>query len=162
MSKLVAFASKYQLELAVKGGGHSTGGTSATSGGLVIDLAKMRRVTVDAEKKIVTAEGGALWCDIDVAAAEHGLATVGGTVNHTGIGGLTMGGGFGWLSGLYGAVVDNLVGAMVVIANGQILNTSETENAELFWAIRGAGHNFGVAVSTIEHTISRTQCTRGC
>jgi FAD/FMN-containing dehydrogenase len=146
VSKVVAFASKHQLEVTVKGGGHSTGGTSATSGGLVIDLAKMRRVTVDKGKKIIVAQGGALWCDVDEAAAEHGLATVGGTVNHTGIGGLTLGGGYGWLSGLYGAVVDNLVGATVVIANGQILNTSETENSELFWAIRGAGHNFGVTV----------------
>jgi hypothetical protein len=146
VSKLVAFATKYQLDLTVKGGGHSTGGTSATSGGLVIDLAKMRRVTVDKGMKIITAQGGALWCDVDEAASEHGLATVGGTVNHTGIGGLTLGGGFGWLSGLYGTVVDNLIGAKVVIANGQILNISETENADLFWAIRGAGHNFGVTV----------------
>jgi hypothetical protein len=104
----------------------------------------MRQVTVNPTKKIVTAQGGALWSDVDEAAAEHDLATVGGTVNHTGIGGLTLGGGFGWLSGLYGAVVDNLVAATVVIANGQILHTSEIENSDLFWAIRGAGQNFGV------------------
>jgi hypothetical protein len=144
VSKLLIFASKHQLEITVKGGGHSTGGTSATDGGLVIDLSKMRKVSVDPSKKIITAQGGALWSDVDEAAAEHDLATVGGTVNHTGIGGLTLGGGFGWLTGLYGAVVDNLVAATVVIANGQILHTSDTENSDLFWAIRGAGQNFGV------------------
>ncbi|KAL1979884.1 hypothetical protein VTN96DRAFT_5018 [Rasamsonia emersonii] len=146
VSKLVSFASKHQLEIAVKGGGHSTGGTSASEGGLVIDLAKMRQVTVDPEKKIIVAQGGALWGDVDDAAAQHGLATVGGTVSHTGIGGLTLGGGFGWLSGLYGSVIDNLVGAKVVVADGRILDASNSENQDLFWAIRGAGHNFGVTV----------------
>ncbi|KAH8689019.1 FAD/FMN-containing dehydrogenase [Talaromyces proteolyticus] len=146
VSKLVTFASRNNLKLAVKGGGHSTGGTSSTNGGLVIDLSKMRKVTVDYDKKIIIAQGGALWEDVDKAAAEYGLATVGGTVNHTGIGGLTLGGGFGWLSGMHGAVIDNLVSATVVIANGDVLRATETENRDLFWAIRGAGHNFGVAV----------------
>ncbi|KKA18465.1 hypothetical protein T310_7583 [Rasamsonia emersonii CBS 393.64] len=140
------FASQHQLDLAVKGGGHSTGGTSSSEGGLVIDLAQMRQVTVNEEEKIITAQGGALWGDVDKTAAQYGLATVSGTVSHTGIGGLTLGGGFGWLSGEHGPVIDNLVGAKVVIANGEILNASETENQDLFWAIRGAGHNFGVTV----------------
>lgn len=105
---------------------------------------------VDKDSKLIVAQGGALWEDVDNAAIEKGLATVGGTVNHTGIGGLTLGGGMGWLSGLYGTVVDNLVAAKVVVADGRILSVSENENADLFWAIRGAGHNFGV---TVEFTL---------
>lgn len=130
----------------MRGGGHSTGGTSSTEGGLTIDLSGMRAVKVDKDSKLIVAQGGCLWEDVDNAAIEKGLATVGGTVNHTGIGGLTLGGGMGWLTGLYGTVVDNLVEAKVVVADGRILSVSENENADLFWAIRGAGHNFGVAV----------------
>ncbi|GAD96931.1 FAD binding domain protein [Paecilomyces variotii No. 5] len=146
VSTLVKFAAQHNLDLAVKGGGHSTGGTSSTTGGLVIDLSRMRRVTVDTQKKLITAQGGALWQDVDDAAIEHGLATVGGTVNHTGIGGLTLGGGLGWLCGMYGMVIDNLVAAKVVVPDGRILTVSDTENSDLFWAIRGAGQNFGVTV----------------
>ncbi|KAJ4858409.1 FAD binding domain-containing protein [Trichoderma breve] len=146
VSKLVKFASDNKIDIAVRGGGHSTGGCSSSEGGLVIDLSGMRNVTVDKDSKLIIAQGGALWADVDNAAIEKGLATVGGTVNHTGIGGLTLGGGLGWLTGLYGTVVDNLVAAKVVIADGSLLNASEKENADLFWAIRGAGHNFGVAV----------------
>ncbi|KAL6903004.1 hypothetical protein GGI43DRAFT_329731 [Trichoderma evansii] len=146
VSKLVKFASVNKLDLAVRGGGHSTGGTSSTEGGLTIDLSGMRAVKVDQNSKLIVAQGGCLWEDVDNAAFEKGLATVGGTVNHTGIGGLTLGGGMGWLSGLYGTVVDNLVAAKVVVADGRLLSVSENENADLFWAIRGAGHNFGVAV----------------
>lgn len=130
----------------MRGGGHSTGGTSSTDGGLTIDLSGMRAVKVDKDAKLIVAQGGALWEDVDNAAIEKGLATVGGTVNHTGIGGLTLGGGMGWLSGMYGTVVDNLVAAKIVVADGRILPVSENENTDLFWAIRGAGHNFGVAV----------------
>jgi len=150
VSKLVEFASANKTDIVVRGGGHSTGGTSSTDGGLVIDLSAMRRVAVDPAAKLIVAQGGALWADVDEAAATHGLATVGGTVNHTGIGGLTLGGGFGWLSGRYGTVVDNLVSARVVVPDGRILTASETENPDLFWAIRGAGHNFGV---TVEFTL---------
>ncbi|KAK4074330.1 FAD binding protein [Trichoderma simmonsii] len=146
VSKLVKFASDNKIDIAVRCGGHSTGGCSSSEGGLVIDLSGMRNVTVDKDSKLITAQGGALWADVDNAAIEKGLATVGGTVNHTGIGGLTLGGGLGWLTGLYGTVVDNLVAAKVVIADGSLLTASEKENADLFWAIRGAGHNFGVAV----------------
>lgn len=106
----------------------------------------MRNVTVDVEKKTITAQGGALWVDVDTAAGEHGLATVGGTVNHTGIGGLTLGGGYGWLSPKYGLTIDNLLSATAVLADGRIVTASETENSDLFWALRGAGHNFGVVV----------------
>ncbi len=146
VSKLVEFASLHNLELAVRGGGHSTGGTSSTNGGLVIDLSGMRAVSVDESAKTIIAQGGALWEDVDNAAAAKGLATVGGTVNHTGIGGLTLGGGFGWLSGRFGSTVDNLLAVKVVVADGRILAASEAENSDLFWAIRGAGHNFGVTV----------------
>lgn len=146
MSKLVKFASDNKLDLAVKGGGHSTGGCSSTDGGLAIDLSGLRNVRVDKDSKLIIAQGGALWEDVDNAAIEKGLATVGGTVNHTGIGGLTLGGGLGWLTGLYGTTIDNLVAAKVVIANGSLLSVSEKENNDLYWAIRGAGHNFGVVV----------------
>jgi hypothetical protein len=104
----------------------------------------MRRVTVDPAKRTVTAQGGALWEDVDREAGAHGLATVGGVVNHTGVGGLTLGGGYGWLSGQYGLVIDNLLCVKLVVADGRILTASAEENSELFWAIRGAGHNFGV------------------
>lgn len=110
----------------------------------MISLSRMRRVTVDPVKRTVTAQGGALWEDVDREAGAHGLATVGGVVNHTGVGGLTLGGGYGWLSGQYGLVIDNLLSVKLVVADGRILTTSAEENPELFWAIRGAGHNFGV------------------
>ena len=130
-------------------GGHSTGGSSSTDGGLCIDLSKMRNVTVDPEKKTITAQGGALWSDVDAAAGEHGLATVGGTVNHTGIGGLTLGGGYGWLSSAYGLVIDNLLEVEIVLADGNIIKASETANPDLFWAVRGAGVCFGVVTSFV-------------
>ncbi|EGR46211.1 uncharacterized protein TRIREDRAFT_66726 [Trichoderma reesei QM6a] len=146
VAKLVKFASDNNIDLAVRGGGHSTGGTSSTEGGLCIDLSSMRDVKIDTASKHIIAQGGAMWVDVDNAAIEKGLATVGGTVNHTGIGGLSLGGGFGWLAGMYGCVCDNIVAAKVVVADGRLLSVSEKENADLFWAIRGAGHNFGVVV----------------
>ncbi|KAL6871971.1 FAD-binding domain-containing protein [Trichoderma novae-zelandiae] len=146
VSKLVKFASDNGIDLAVRGGGHSTGGTSSTEGGLSIDLSSMRDVRIDTASKLIIAQGGAMWVDVDNAAIEKGLATVGGTVNHTGVGGLSLGGGFGWLAGMYGCVCDNIVAAKVVTADGSLLSVSEKENADLFWALRGAGHNFGVVV----------------
>jgi hypothetical protein len=104
----------------------------------------MKEVLIDAETKNITAQGGALWADVDAAAAKHGLVTVGGTVNRTGIGGLTLGGGYGYLSGKYGLAVDNLVAAEVVLADGKVAWASEKENRGLFWAVRGAGAGFGV------------------
>lgn len=103
----------------------------------MIDMRKMRKVTVDPKSKTITAEGGCNWQDVDEAGQKHGLATVGGTVNHTGIGGLTLGGGYGWLSGKYGLTVDVLLSAKVVLADGRLVTASETENEDLFWAIRG-------------------------
>ncbi|EAS36048.3 6-hydroxy-D-nicotine oxidase [Coccidioides immitis RS] len=145
ISKAVRFAQENNIDLAIRGGGHSVSGTSSSDGGLVIDLSLMRKVTVDPAKKTITAQGGALWVDVDTAAAAHNLAMPGGTVNHTGIGGLTLGGGYGWLSAKYGLVIDNLISAKMVLADGRIVTTSATEEPDLFWAIRGAGHNFGVA-----------------
>lgn len=146
ISAAISFAQQHNIDVAVRGGGHSVAGTSSSDGGLVIDLSRMRKVTVDTGKKTITAQGGALWVDVDTAAGEHGLATVGGTVNHTGIGGLTLGGGYGWLSPKYGLTIDNLLSATVVLADGRIVTASETKNEDLFWALRGAGHNFGVVV----------------
>jgi hypothetical protein len=131
----------------VKGGGHSTSGSSSIQDGLVIDLSKMRNVTVDPEAKTIKAEGGSLWEDVDAAGAKHGLATVGGTVNHTGVGGLTLGGGYGFLTGRYGLTIDNLLSVDIVLASGSLVTASKDENPDLFWAVRGAGQNFGVVTS---------------
>jgi FAD/FMN-containing dehydrogenase len=109
----------------------------------------MRKAEVDPAQKTITAQGDALWADVDEAAAEHGLATVGGTVNHTGIGGLTLGGGYGWLTGAYGLTIDNLLEAELVLADGSIVTASHTENEDLFWAVRGAGACFGVATKFV-------------
>lgn len=113
----------------------------------MIDLSLMRNVSVDPAARTITAQGGCIWADVDEAAGVHGLATVGGTVNHTGVGGLTLGGGCGWLSGLHGLTIDNLLSAEIVLADGSIVTTASTSNTDLFWAIRGAGHSFGVATS---------------
>lgn len=131
----------------VRGGGHSTSGSASIEDGVVIDLSKMRKVTVDAEAKTIKAEGGTIWEDVDVEAAKYGLATVGGTVNHTGVGGLTLGGGYGYLTGKYGLTIDNLISVDVVLASGELVTASETSHPDLFWAIRGAGQNFGVTTT---------------
>ncbi|EPE25471.1 FAD-binding protein [Glarea lozoyensis ATCC 20868] len=143
----VEYSAASGLEVAVVGGRHSTSGSSSSEGGIHIDLAKMRAVTVDPTNKTVTAQGGCRWEDVDTALANHQLATVGGTVNDTGIGGLTLGGGYGHLMGQYGLVIDNLLEAEVVLADGSVQKCSESENEDLFWAIRGAGASFGVATS---------------
>ena len=146
VSIALLWAQEYCVDVAVKGGGHSTAGTSSSDGGLVIDLSRMNEVTVDTAGKSITAQGGATWKEVDEAGAVHGLAAVGGTVNHTGVGGLTLGGGYGWLSGQYGLTIDNLLSATVVLADGRIVTASRTENTDLFWGLRGAGYNFGVVV----------------
>ncbi|KAK2464334.1 hypothetical protein APHAL10511_003791 [Amanita phalloides] len=133
------------LAIAIRGGGHSPSSASSDEGGLVIDLSRyLNGVTINAEKKLAHVDGGAIWETVDQSAIKHGLASVGGTVNHTGVGGLTLGGGFGWLSGSHGLVIDNLVSATVVTADGSILTASDIENPDLFFAIRGGGSNFGV------------------
>ena len=145
VSAAVTFARTWALDLAICGGGHATSGASSSDGGIVVDLSKMRAVTVDPSAMTIKAQGGCLWVDVDKAAGEHGLATVGGTVNHTGIGGLTLGGGYGWLSGRYGLVIDNLLAVQMVLADGSTVTASDAENPDLFWAVRGAGQAFGVA-----------------
>ncbi|TQN65697.1 FAD-linked oxidoreductase azaL, partial [Colletotrichum shisoi] len=125
-------------------GGHSTAGTSSSDGGTVIHLELMRDMFVDVGKRLITFGGSCTWKEVDAEAWRHGLATVGGTVSHTGVGGLILGGGQGMLSGQHGVAVDCLVEAEVVLADGSIVTASETENADLFWGLRGAGASFGV------------------
>ncbi|KAJ5751205.1 Xylooligosaccharide oxidase [Penicillium manginii] len=140
------WAREEDIDIAVKGGGHSTAGTSSSDGGLVIDLSRMNKVTVDCTNNTITAQGGATWKEVDNGGALHNLVTVGGTVNHTGVGGLTLGAGYGWLSGQLGLTIDNLLSVSVVLADGSLVKASATEHPELFWGLRGAGYNFGVAV----------------
>lgn len=144
VSKTLLFSRAQGLDLAVVGGGHGTSGAASTDGGLVIDLSRMRAVAVDKQAMTVTAEGGCLWSDVDREAAKYGLAAVGGTVNHTGVGGLTLGGGYGYLTPRVGMVIDNLLAAELVLADGSLVTASEEENRDLFWAARGAGVGFGV------------------
>ena len=195
VSIVLVFAKKHGIELAICGGGHATSGSSSTESGLCIDLSKLRKVTVDPNAETVTAQGGARWVDVDKAAEQHGLAVVGGTVNTTGVGGLTLGkesisgfsslasilmpffkiqayfernnaahhtkpcpfnkmltsvslgGGYGYLVGQYGLVIDNLLEVEMVLADGKIVTASKHKNTQLFWAIRGAGACFGVVLN---------------
>jgi hypothetical protein len=147
ISITLKYATEHGLEIAVKGGGHSTAGASSTDGGLLIDLnTHMRTTDVDVSNRTIKVGGGAVWGDVDAALAPHGLAAVGGTVSDTGVGGLTFGGGFGWLTVKHGLVVDNLISCTVVLADGSVVKASDTENQDLFWALRGAGQNFGVGI----------------
>ncbi|KAL2862235.1 FAD-binding oxidoreductase [Aspergillus lucknowensis] len=143
---VVRFATHHDIPFTARGGGLSTSGASTTHGGIVLDLSSLRAVHVDAAARVVTAQGGALWADIDVAAAQHGLAVVGSTLSHIGAAGATLGGGYGWLTGEYGLAIDNLLWARMVLADGSVVTASEKEHSDLFWAIRGAGQSFGVAV----------------
>src|SRR6516164_2112770 len=134
-------------EISVRGGGHGVAGLAVTDGGLMIDLAPMKGIRVDPAGRTVWAQGGVTWKEFNRAAAAHGLATTGGVVSTTGIAGLTLGGGEGWLMGKYGLTVDNLLAAEVVTADGEVLIASDQENQDLFWALRGGGGNFGVVTS---------------
>jgi FAD/FMN-containing dehydrogenase len=140
----VTFAQDQNLEIAVRGGGHNYAGNGSCDGGLMIDLSRMNTVTVDPAARRARCGGGTTWAELDAATQEHGLATVGGVISHTGVGGLTLGGGIGWLSRALGLSCDNLVGATVATADGRIVHASTDENADLFWALRGGGGNFGV------------------
>jgi FAD/FMN-containing dehydrogenase len=139
------FARSSDLEVAVRGGGHNPAGHCVVDDGLVIDLSSMRSVDVEGEARIARAEGGATWLDFDAATQALGLVTPGGVVGSTGVGGLTLGGGIGHLTAQHGLTCDNLVGAEVVTPGGAVVEANANENAELLWALRGGGGNFGVA-----------------
>lgn len=143
----VNFAREGRLDLAIRGGSHSVPGFGTVDRGLVIDLSRMRGVRVDPEKRTARAEGGANWGDLNAAAHAFGLATTGGIISTTGVAGLTLGGGIGYLARGFGLSCDNLVSADVVTADGKFRVASEKENPDLFWAIRGGGGNFGVVTS---------------
>jgi FAD/FMN-containing dehydrogenase len=143
----VRFARERDLEIAVRGGGHNVAGTALCDGGVVIDLSAMRAVWVDPAARTAWVQGGALWGDVDRETQAHGLATTGGIVGHTGVAGLTLGGGIGFLMRKHGLVVDNVLAADVVTADGTIVRASADEHPDLYWALRGGGGNFGVVTS---------------
>jgi len=143
----VKLARTLNLEVAVRGGGHNVAGRATVDGGLMIDLAPMKGIHVDPVARTARAQGGVLWKELNRETQLHGLATTGGVVSTTGIAGLTLGGGLGWLMPKYGLALDNLRSAEIVLADGRVVQASERENPDLFWAIRGGGGNFGIAAS---------------
>lgn len=147
VQRVVTFAHEHQAILAVRGGGHSFPGYSTCDDGIVLDLSPMRQVYVDAVMRTARAESGLRWGDLDAATQQHGLVLTGGQISHTGIAGLTLGGGIGWLARAFGLTIDHLQGADVVTADGQLRRAAPDADADLFWAIRGGGGNFGVVTA---------------
>ena len=145
----VNFGRDHRLEVSVRGGGHNIAGRAVTEGGLMIDLAPMKGIYVDPVGRTVRAQGGVTWRELNRAAHVHGLATTGGMVSTTGIAGLTLGGGLGWLMGRHGLAVDNLAAVELVTAAGVVENVTAESDPDLFWGLRGGGGNFGVAVSLL-------------
>jgi FAD/FMN-containing dehydrogenase len=143
----VRFARDHNLEIAIRGGGHNVAGTAVCDDGIVIDLSAMRAVSVDPVGHTARVQGGALWGDVDRETQTYGLATTGGIVGHTGVGGLTLGGGIGFLMRKHGLAIDNVLAAEVVTAEGNIIRAAADEHPDLFWALRGGGGNFGVVAS---------------
>ncbi|HEV8500539.1 MAG TPA: FAD-binding oxidoreductase, partial [Casimicrobiaceae bacterium] len=140
----LALADRTGLEVSIRGGGHNVAGRAVADDGLMIDLAELRAVTVDPVRATVTAGGGTTWAELNAAAAEHGLAVTGGAVSSTGVAGLTLGGGLGWLMARYGLAADNLQEVELVTAAGAVLRVDAGSHPDLFWALRGGGGNFGV------------------
>ncbi|KAF6742867.1 FAD binding domain-containing protein [Ephemerocybe angulata] len=155
VSRSIIYAKENNLQIAIRGGGHNAAGASSAEDGLVIDLSRyLQGVRVDAKEKLAYVGGGALWKHVDAEAIKYGLATVGGKVNHlppvkTGVGGLTVGGGHGYLSDRHGLTIDNLKRVTIVTASGATLTANESENEDLFWAVRGGGSNFGVVTEFV-------------
>lgn len=141
------YAHTHELAVSVKGGGHNVAGNAVCEGGLMIDLSLMRGVRVDPIRRRGRAQAGAIWRDFDLETSVFGLATTGGTVSMTGVAGLTLGGGFGWLMPKYGLTCDNLISADVILADGEFVIADKENHADLFWALRGGGGNFGVVTS---------------
>jgi FAD/FMN-containing dehydrogenase len=152
VQQAVNFARSYGVLVSVRGGGHSAPGYGTNDGGVVIDLSLMKGIRVDPDARTVWAQGGVLWRDLDHETQALGLATTGGTVSNTGIAGLTLGGGLGWLMGKHGLSVDNLISAEVVTSDGQFRKASAKDHPDLFWALRGGGGNFGV-VTALEYRL---------
>ncbi|MEU0095096.1 FAD-binding oxidoreductase [Kribbella sp. NPDC006257] len=143
----VRYGVRQGLEIAIRGAGHGVAGTGVSDGGLVIDLRRMRNVQLDPDARLVRAGGGATWSDVDGASWPYAMATTGGRVSSTGVAGLTLGGGSGWLERKYGLACDNLVSVELITADGELVIADETKNTELFWALHGGGGNFGVATA---------------
>lgn len=143
----VTMARQHDLLIAVRGGGHHVAGHGTVDGGLLLDLSRMNGVWVDARRRLVRVQGGATWGDVDRETQAFGLAVPGGVVSTTGVGGLTLGGGIGWLHRKWGLACDSLRAVEIVTAQGEMVHASNEENADLFWALRGGGGNFGVVVS---------------
>jgi FAD/FMN-containing dehydrogenase len=152
VARAILFANEHALEIAVRGGGHNVAGRAVTEGGLMIDLAEMKAIEVDPEARTARAEGGVNWNELNAATGEHGLAVTGGAISTTGIAGLTLGGGLGWLMGVQGFTADNLLSVELVTASGEVLNVTQESQTDLFWALRGGGGNFGVA-TTFEYRL---------
>src|SRR5262245_30256717 len=147
VQQAINFARTHGLLVSLRGGGHSAAGYGTNDGGLVIDLSPMKGIRVDPDNRTVRAQGGVLWRELDHETQAFGLATTGGTISNTGIAGLTVGGGLGWLMGKHGLTVDNLLSADVVTADGRFRRANAMDNPDLFWALRGGGGNFGVVTS---------------
>lgn len=143
----IGLARRLELKIAVRGGGHNVAGRATIDDGLMIDLAPMKGILVDPKARTAKAQGGVLWRELNRETQLHGLATTGGVVSTTGIAGLTLGGGIGWLMCKHGLALDNLLSAEIVTAEGKVLRASAEENPDLFWGLRGGGGNFGVAAS---------------
>jgi FAD/FMN-containing dehydrogenase len=157
----IRFARELGLEISVRGGGHNVAGRAVTDGGVMIDLATLKRIEVDPGTRTVRAQGGVNWGELNAATHEHGLAVTGGQISTTGIAGLTLGGGLGWLMGKHGLAADNLLEVELVTADGRVRSVTDDSDADLMWALRGGGGNFGVAVSFVYRLHPVTTVTGG-